>query len=425
LAERMIEVDGRRLTPYPGNYTNYVHVRRLRELTQERQYEKDRAFIEKEQDFITKHIAAQRTRQAQGRRKRLERRLEAGEFVLEKPTARQEMKLDFTAGKGSAERERGDLQSGITVVEIEGAAKRYDQKVLFENLSVEVATGERFGITGPNGTGKTTLLRLILGEVAADAGRIKVDAKASIGYYAQEAHDLDPGGTVLSEILAVRPDFDERTARSFLARFRFRSDEVFKSVGKLSGGEQSRVRLSKLILASPNVLMLDEPTNHLDIPSREALEQALEEFTGTIIAVSHDRYFLDRIVKRLLVMRVNWHAQYVGNYSNYLRAVEAEAKPSEPAGRAAGRPARGREASAERAVEAPRKRSRFDRMALEELEAFIIEREERITELEARFADPDIYRSGVEVTRLREEYAALEGELAEAEAAWERRAERH
>jgi ATP-binding cassette subfamily F protein 3 len=425
LAEGIVEVEGTRLTSYPGNYSDYVKVRHLRELTQERQYEKDKAFIEKEQTFIAKNLAAQRTQVAKGRRKRLARRLEQGEFVLERPSAKRGVKLDFEAAGGSSGRRRAKARKARIIVAVEGAAKRYDDKVLFEGLSLEVLAGQRFGITGPNGTGKTTLLRLILGEVAADAGRIEVDAKAAIGYHAQEPEDLDPRASVLSEIMTERPDFGELEARSFLARFLFTGDEVFKSVGQLSGGEQSRVRLAKLILSLPSVLILDEPTNHLDIPSREALEEALEEYPGTIIAVSHDRYFLDRIVNKLLVMRLGDHTQYSGNYSDNIDQIEASARVGKPTGergkRAGGKRPRREGASAE--GRAPRKRSPLDRLSLAELESFIIDHEERLRRFEADFADPAVYRDGAAAARLREEFDSIKRELAEAQAAWERRAE--
>ncbi len=415
LARRIIEVDRTRVTSYPGNYTNYAHVRRLRRLTQERQHEKDKAFIEKERIFVAKHLAGQRGREARGRRKRLGRRIEQGEFVLEKPVARQEIKLDFKTA----------VDQGRTIVHVEGASKRYDDKVLFEGLSLEVGAGQRLGITGPNGTGKTTLLRLILGEVPADAGRIEVDAQAAIGYYAQEGGDLDPDSTVLSEIMTARPNFSRLQARSFLARFLFTGDEVFKFVGKLSGGEQSRVRLAKLILAAPDVLILDEPTNHLDIPSREALEQALEEYAGTIMAVSHDRYFLDRIVRRLLVMRLGEQTHYNGGYSEYISYIEArsdrDGAAAGPRRRPGGKPARRRRRPSQPTK--PPERSRFDRLSLRELEAFIIECESRINTFAAKFADPVVYRDGAAVARLREEFDAIKRELAEAEAAWERRVE--
>lgn len=415
VAQRIIEIDQTRVTCYPGNYTNYAHAHRLRRLTQERQYEKDRAFIEKEQAFIAKHVAGQRGREARGRRKRLVRRLQRGEFALEKPAVKRQIRLGFKA----------EARKGRIVVSVEDVAKRYDDKALFEGLSLEVGAGQRLGITGPNGTGKTVLLKLILGEAPADGGHIEVDPKAVIGYYAQEGEELDPQATVLSEITTARPAFSERQARSFLARFLFTGDDVFKSVGELSGGEQSRVRLAKLILASPDVLVLDEPTNHLDIPSREALEQALQEYAGTIIAVSHDRYFLDRIVKRLLVMRLCEHAQYEGNYSDYINRVEAQAE-SQRAAVAAERPTgrkRAEPAVSSRDRTGCRERSRFHRLTLEELEAFIIQREEALREFEARFADPAVYRDAAAIARLRAEFETLRRELAEAEAAWEERVE--
>ena len=413
LAQRMIEVERRGVTAYPGNYSNYVKVRQLRELTQDRQYEKDRAYLEKEQEFIKKHLAGQRTKEAQGRRKRLQRRLAADEFVLEKSTARQNLKLEF----------KTDVQQGRVIVELTETAKSYDEKILFKNLSASILSGQRFGITGPNGTGKTTLLKIIIGEVQADAGRIEVDTKAAIGYYAQQAHDLNSTGSMVSEILATRPDFDEPMARSCLARFLFRGDDVFKPVNRLSGGEQSRVRLCKLILSSPNVLILDEPTNHLDIPSREALEQALQDYPGTIIVVSHDRYFLDRIVNKLLVIRAGEHGQYLGNYTDYIRALEEQTKNAQDTcdDRARGAKRRGR--SDKTTPDKLRKRSRYERMSFTELETFIMEQEDKLADFEKKFADPKFYRDGPTVSGMREEFEAVKQQLAEAEQAWEKRAE--
>jgi ATP-binding cassette subfamily F protein 3 len=183
------------------------------------------------------------------------------------------------------------------------------------------------------------------------------------------------------------------------------------------------VRLMKLILSAPNVLILDEPTNHLDIPSREALEQALEEFPGTIIAVSHDRYFLDRIVKRLLVLRAGSHVEYRGNYSDYIRELEAEAAGAEHTGTGERHSARRSRSPTVGKRSEVRERSRFDRMSLDELEKCIIGLEERITHLEAAFADPNVYRDRTKVVGLRAECEALRQELAGAEASWNRRAE--
>lgn len=325
-------------------------------------------------------MGKQRTAEAKGRLKRLERRLKAGEFVRESPKDRQHVRIAF-------DRDAHRLCSGKDVLAIDGLCKRYDEKVLFTDLSLRVPVGQRLGITGPNGTGKTTLLKIVLGQVPADRGEFRFAARTTVGYYAQEAADLEPENTIVQEIQAVRGDMLESQARSLAARFLFRDEEPFKRIGQLSGGEQSRVRLMKIILTSPNVLVLDEPTNHLDIPSREMLEEALSDFPGTIIAVSHDRYFLDRICQCLLVMRQNRHALYDGNYSYYIKQTERLRAAEQAA--AAEAESKQRRASSRRAGGTqPRKpRSRLARLKLEELEQLIMRHESRLAELSEQFGD--------------------------------------
>jgi len=424
LAERIVEVEGGRLRSFPGNYTNYVQTKAVRQLTQDRQFVNDRAFIQKEREFIAKHMGKQRTAEAKGRLKRLERRLAAGEFTLERTSQREKIKIRF----GEADRQ---VTAGKDVLSVRGLSKAYGEKRLFTDLSLTVPAGSRLGITGPNGTGKTTLLKIVLGQVRVDAGEFDLDVKASVGYYAQEATELDPNRTVVQEILTVRQEWLESHARSYAARFLFRGEDPFKRVSQLSGGEQSRVRLMKIILANPNVLILDEPTNHLDIASREVLEEALLEFPGTIIAVSHDRYFLDRICDHLLVMRSNEHALYDGNYSYYIRQVEAERESAAMAAGAEKRPKaakggktpRGGGQEAAAAVEKPQ-RTRFHKLRLEELEQLIIDLETRLMELHERFGEPELYHDATGVSELREEFDAVQAELAEAEQEWNARAER-
>jgi ATP-binding cassette subfamily F protein 3 len=424
LAERIVEVEGARLRSFPGNYTNYVQTKAVRQLTQDRQFVNDRAFIQKEREFIAKHMGKQRTAEAKGRLKRLERRLAAGEFTLERTSQREKIKIHF----GEADRQ---VTAGKDVLSVRGLSKAYGEKRLFTDLSLAVPAGSRLGITGPNGTGKTTLLKIVLGQVRADAGEFDLDVKASVGYYAQEATELDPNRTVVQEILTVRQEWLESHARSYAARFLFRGEDPFKRVSQLSGGEQSRVRLMKIILANPNLLILDEPTNHLDIASREVLEEALLEFPGTIIAVSHDRYFLDRICDHLLVMRSNEHALYDGNYSYYIRQVEAERESAALAAGAEKRPKaakggktpRGGGQDAAAAVEKPQ-RTRFHKLRLEELEQLIIDLETRLMELHERFGEPELYHDATGVSELREEFDAVQAELAEAEQEWNARAER-
>ena len=425
VAQRTIELTagpaGGRVQSYSGNYSDYVRTRELHALTQQRQHDQDRAFIEKERDFIARHMAGQRSRQAQGRQKRLERQLAAGEFVLDQPRQRRTVKMEFAA---LARTPRGNQ----AIVRTDGLGKQYGDKVLFRDLALEVWGGQRLGITGPNGTGKTTLLRIILGQVAPEAGAAKLAATARVGYFAQEPDGLDPDKTIVQEICAVRGDFLERDARHYAARFLFTGEDVFKRVGQLSGGEQSRLRFMKLILAAPDLLILDEPTNHLDIISREALEQALADFPGTVIAVSHDRYFLDRVAEKLLVIRPEAHQLYHGNYSYYIAKVEeaqaAEAAAAQAAAVAARHKQRktagGRSRGGAKTTSA---RSPFARMPLEELEAYITAREERLEVLHERFGDPAVYRDPAAITQLKADFDVLKAELTAAEQAWQERAE--
>ncbi|MCH7871552.1 MAG: ATP-binding cassette domain-containing protein [Planctomycetes bacterium] len=414
LADRIVEVERQRLVSYRGNYSTYLKAKAVNELTQQRKFEKDKVFIEKERDFFARFHAAQRVKEAKGRIKRLERRLSAGEFVTEQTAQRKTVSFNF---------DKTELRAA-TVADVDGLSKAYGDKVLFRDLMFQVQNGQRFAITGPNGVGKTTLLRILLGTVEADAGRALLDPRFEIGYYAQEVNDLEPGQTVLNELLGVRPDLSETAARSLLGSFLFTGDDVFKTTDNLSGGEQSRVRLLKLIMSSPDVLILDEPTNHLDIASREALEDALRQFPGAIIAVSHDRYFIDRMAERLLVMRPEACKVYNGNYSIYIEQVERERIAADQAAKAQRRKqsaSRKQTKSAAKPGQAA-PGARFRKLSLDKLEALIIEREEQIVALNARFADQAVYKDPQEVARLREEFDRLKSDLTAAESAWDHRA---
>jgi ATP-binding cassette subfamily F protein 3 len=432
LAERTIEVTtgapgagsgGAQVQSYPGNYTNYVAAREVRRLTQERQYEKDREFIEKERDFIARHLAGQRTKEAQGRRTRLERRIGAGEFTLEKPTDKQATKFQFAD-------ETRKTAVGKELLRVTGLRKQYGEKVLFDDLELTVFSGQRLGITGPNGTGKTTLLRVILGTVKPDAGTVYVNPAVRIGYFAQDAGDLDPERTIIQEIIELRSGFLERDARNYAARFLFTGEEPFKRLGQLSGGEQSRVRFMKLMLTAPEILILDEPTNHLDIPSREALEAALLDFPGTIVAVSHDRYFLDRIAEKLLVMRVGDVRLYPGNYSYYIEQDE-QARVADESARTAAKEADRRQKSKSRGAARGSSagarqagpRSPLAKLKLEELEAYIADREQRLAKVQERFGDAAVCRDPGKLAALQMEFETLRKELAEAEGVWVEKAE--
>ena len=303
VTRKIVELRNHKLKEYPGNYTRHLEIRQTERIAQEREHKKQQRHIAHEEDFIRRNMAGQRTREAQGRQKLLDR-LER----VEKPeTFEKTIKLRFTP----------DVRGGNDILRGQGLGKRYGDKQIFEDVNLEVYRQDVVGIIGPNGVGKTTLFRMILGNELPTSGELKVGHNLHFGYYDQELAGLNLDNTVIDEIWELRPAQKQGEIRSFLGRFLFSEDEVFKWIGDLSGGEQSRVMLAKLLLENANVLLLDEPTNHLDIPSREVLEEALAEYPATIFMISHDRYFLNKLVNKLLVFENGTAKLFIGTYAEY------------------------------------------------------------------------------------------------------------
>ena len=300
---RIIEIENGKAVSYKGNYSKFVIERELRREQQQREYENQQAMIAKTQEFIRKNLEGQKTKQAKSRRNMLER--------IERIDAVAAEKHGGSFGLKKVER------TGNNVLTVDELAIGYGQKKLAEKLHFSLLRGEVLGIIGGNGTGKTTLLRTLLGELRQLGGKIHWGTKTDSGYYTQNLDDLDPRNEVIYELRRVAPLADNGELRSFLARFLFFGEDVFKRVGDLSGGEKGRLALAKLIYSRKNVLILDEPTNHLDIPAREALEAALGEYDGTIITVSHDRFFLDKIATQILSFEENGVDVFNGNYTEY------------------------------------------------------------------------------------------------------------
>jgi ATP-binding cassette subfamily F protein 3 len=276
-----------RLTTFGGAYTAFARWHEEQQKQALAAWGRQRERIRKTEDFIRRNIAGQKSRQAQSRRKAL-----AKEERLTPPPA---------AARPYALRLAPQRESGAVVLEVEGLAKAYDGRPAVEGLSLLVARGERIGVVGPNGSGKSTLLKLLAGIVFPDRGTVRLGFGVDLGYYDQHQRTVRDDRTVLAEAAAMDPVATEGELRSFLGAFGFGADLVDRPVGALSGGERGRLSLLKLIKEGHNTLLLDEPTNHLDIRCREALERALAEFAGTLIVVSHDRRFLDRLVTRLLI----------------------------------------------------------------------------------------------------------------------------
>ena len=306
-----------RIASYPYGYDDYLIEREKRLEILNKTYVAQKEFIEKTEDFIRRNIYGQKTRQAQSRRKMLAK-LER----LERPPS---------AGDVASIRFTGASRSTRIVLQAENASFAYDKTPIVRNLTFEIERGDRIGLVGPNGCGKTTLINLIMGILEPQSGRIELGKKLTIGYYDQLTENLNPDSTPLATIWEIKPELNEGQVRSYLARFLFRNDDVYRPINSFSGGEQSRLALARLIATAPNFLILDEPTNHLDIPSREALEDALAEFDGTVLCVSHDRYFLDNFAEKIFSLDNGVLRIFLGDFTYYREKISQEAEIAKPA----------------------------------------------------------------------------------------------
>jgi ATP-binding cassette subfamily F protein 3 len=304
LADTVYELDRCRLEHYPGNYAFYRKERALRREQWQKEYEAQRDYIKKTQDFIARNIAGQNTKQAQSRRKELEKL----ERIAPPPQDNLKVRMTFAPRR----------DSGRVVLECRKLAMSFEGKPVFRNISFELEKGTRAGLIGPNGCGKTTVLEIICGQETPEGGDIRLGHHVDLAYYSQKRIDLDPEKTAADEIWAVRPLWNRGQVQGLLARFLFRGDDAFKYVRHMSGGEAGRLALTKLLLSEANFLVLDEPTNHLDIDSKEVLEEALDDFPGTVLVVSHDRWFLNRVTDTTLEMTPDKVTAYPGNYDYYL-----------------------------------------------------------------------------------------------------------
>jgi ATP-binding cassette, subfamily F, member 3 len=359
---------------YPGNYRQYVRLRRERRALQQKEYEAQREYIERTEEFIRRYKAGQRAREARGRQTRLDRLARVAP-----PADDQQIRIRLKASVTS------DL-----IFQSDGLRIGYGKRELLTMPAFSINAGERVAIVGPNGSGKTSLLKALLGELRPLTGRVKIGPRVAMRYYDQHLADLDPNKTVLTELQDAF-GLPEETLRTFLGRLLFHGDDAFKTIRSLSGGEKSRVALAKLMLDDAGLLLLDEPTNHLDIPAQEMLEEALQDFEGTIVFVSHDRYFIDAIATRLWVIGDGAVTMHLGNYSDLERRRQRASRPviaPEPpsSGRTARPPKSGRPAKAEPSVDGVEDR-------IDELEA-------EVRRIEERLADHQTYDDAARVTEL-------------------------
>ena len=379
---------------YSGNYTRYIAQRQERFETRIRAYELQQKEIERQQAIIARYRMFNREksiRAAESREKALERMEK-----LDKPVDERSIRFSFEARR----------RTGEDVLMVREVSKSFGDKHLFSGLTLHVRAGDRVALIGPNGVGKSTLVKLIVGEEAPDTGDIRYGANVDIGYYDQHQSSLHPEKTVLDEVWDRFPRMEQSDVRGALGMFLFTGDDVFQPIKTLSGGEKGRVALTALMLRKDNLLLLDEPTNHLDMDSREVLEDALSDFGGTIITVSHDRYFINRVANRIIEMRPDGVTEYMGNYDDY---VERKNRPVE------------QEAVAGKTrteLDKEKRREKLNKQALRQLkvraqeaERAVGQKEEEIAQLEAQMSDPDLYADAGKFAEINQAYQKAQAEL--------------
>jgi len=414
------EIEHGGLEQHAGNYTQFARKKLARMEQEAKRYALDLKERERQEDFIRRNIAGQKTKQAQSRRKRLER-----EGPLERPRGETDEVATFDRLRAS--------RSGSHVIATRGITMGYGSRVLFQGLSLDLMRGDRLGIVGGNGTGKTTLLRVLNGELVPLEGTVEWGAGVKQAGLDQEAQDLSPNASVLDTLWDLRPTTDEVQVRNFLGGFLFRGDEVHRKVGTLSGGERTRLGLARLIWSGPNLIFLDEPTNHLDIASRESLEAALKAYDGTLIVVSHDRYFLDAVATQILWLDAGEARAYRGTFSD-AREKRASATKTAPASKTAAAPKSSarpvpfgstKEARALQRTErdrVEREQRKRDR-AKKSLEAEIAGLERRLAELTAAMEDDSAKGDLAALREASEEYGRARSALDELLARWVETAE--
>jgi ATP-binding cassette, subfamily F, member 3 len=311
---KIVELAHGKLIEYHGNYERFLQLREERMEKMAVDYERQQEFIEKTQDFIRRNIAGQKTKQAKSRRKMLNKLDEA-----ERPETDETManfKLDAGPRSGAIAMTADRLTAGY-------GGGHADAKAVVLGFSITIRRGERYAIMGPNGSGKSTLLKTFASRLEPLAGAVTYGHNVQVGYYDQTLGDLNPDGIVIDEVWNLDHAQTEEQVRKYLAQFSFFDDDVFKKTRDLSGGEKGRLALAKIMYVGGNLMLLDEPTNHLDVYTREALEEALERFTGALVVVSHDRYFIDRIAENIILVEDGHGEVYSGNYSELVERFKA------------------------------------------------------------------------------------------------------
>ena len=417
IVTKIIEIENTHVTVFSGNYTAYADKKKILRNMQLKEYLNQQREIKHQQEVITKLKQFNREKsikRAESREKMLDK-LE----VVDKPAEiNDKMNIELNPS----------VISGNDVLSVSHLSKAFDDNTLFTDISFDIKRGERVALIGNNGTGKTTILKIINDILPADSGEIKLGSKVTIGYYDQEHHVLDPDKTLFDELQDAYPDLNNTQIRNTLAAFLFTNDDVFKYIRDLSGGERGRVSLAKLMLSNANFLILDEPTNHLDMVSKEILENALNSYTGTVLYVSHDRYFINTTATRIIELVGQTTVNYIGNYDYYIEkkdALTAAALAGKPADSSSAVSAAQKNAQKESA-KADWKQSKEEQALLKKKKNELKKTEERITVIEDRLkaieeesALPEVCTDTARLLELHKESTKLSEELDALYEKWE------
>ena len=391
----MAELSMRRLTQYSGNYDQFAAQRQANLERQLKEYKLQQAEIARQEAIIARYRMYNREKSiklAESREKRLEK-LER----IEKPVNEQKVRFNFQTRR----------RTGDDVLMVKDLSKGFEGRTLFEGFGLHIRAGDRVAIIGPNGVGKSTLLNIIAGRLNPDRGQVIFGSNVDLGYYDQQQAQLHPDKDVLSELWDDFPRLEMDRIRGVLALFLLTGDDVYQKVGTLSGGERGRVALAKLMLRQDNLLLLDEPTNHLDMDSREVLEAALDDFDGTLLTVSHDRYFINKVANRVIEMTPGGTREYLGNYDDYLEKKRLEEAGADEI--AQGGMTRTQMDKEKRVKRLQKESAKALRQRHAKVEADIAATEDLIADLEGQMTRPEIYANPAESARVaREHREALE-----------------
>ncbi|MDO7907234.1 ABC-F family ATP-binding cassette domain-containing protein [Paenibacillus sp. JX-17] len=417
LVNNIVEIERHRSTKYTGNYSRYIDLKAAEYESQMKQFEKQQDEIARMEAFIQRNLVrASTTKRAQSRRKALDK-MER----LDKPMG--ELKKAHFAFEP-------EFMSGKEVVHVSDLSVAFTDRTLFRHVTFDLRRGETVALIGPNGIGKSTLLKCLTGTMKPATGTIQWGSKIRIGFYDQEQSNLNPQNTVLEELWSAFPHLEEARIRTVLGNFLFSGEDVLKRISALSGGEKARVSLAKLMLEGANVLILDEPTNHLDLFSKEVLESAMIDFEGTLFFISHDRYFLNKMAERIIELHPDGVEHFLGNYDDYtakkqeLEDIAREAQAEAPtAARAAASSTvqvdKNNGAASYEADKQAKREERSRQRKLENLENEIARLEDEIAGLEVKMALPEVYQDYTVLQEIQAELDGLKSRLSETYEAWE------